>query len=131
MADRVWSARWRYLHVLVTVGSVVGVWASVGAGAALVAAMLAALELVWPGRRILATAALIALILVPLVWFAGSDLPLSPPAPRIQDNALAHHVGGLAVWLMFLAALLERDEGIPRPGTSRQDDRSQMKEDAS
>lgn len=81
-----------------TVGVVTGVIAGV---------LLALDRLVLPDRHVLATGAVVALVLVPVFWFLGSDLPLTPPAPRIQSNTLAHHVGGLAVWLLFLSVMME------------------------
>ncbi|MDO5501541.1 MAG: hypothetical protein Q4G67_00065 [Actinomycetia bacterium] len=45
--------------------------------------------------------------MTPLMWFAGSSLPLSPSVPRIQDNLPVHTVAGIAVWLLFVAALVD------------------------
>lgn len=85
-----------------------GVAVTVGVPVALVVlALLAMNRVVGPQRRLLSTAAVVVLAVVPIAWFAGSSLPLSPPAPRIQDNELAHQVGGLGVWLLFLAALFD------------------------
>lgn len=90
------------------VGSVVVsllVWVTVGVWAASAAVVL----LVWdqlsaPGREVLANAALGLVILIPVVWLLGSTLPLSPPSPRLQDNVAAHQLGGLAIWMLCVAA---------------------------
>src|SRR5690606_30155045 len=109
----------------------VGVWASAGILTSILAITAGVLEDVWPRRRILATAALVTLLLLPVVSFAVPTLPLSPPAVRIQENPLAHHVGGLAVWLMFLAALLDRGAASPGSTMSARDDHEATKEDVS
>ncbi|GGB67657.1 hypothetical protein N798_14510 [Knoellia flava TL1] len=84
------------------------VWATVGWVAAVAAVLLLVADrLVWPGRRILATAAAALVVAVPVVWFLGSSLPLFPPSVRLNDNLLAHQLGGLAVWTLFLAACVE------------------------
>lgn len=57
-----------------------------------------------PSRKVLATASVVLLFALPLVWLFGSSLPLSPPSPRLQDNVAAHQLGGLAIWLLFVAA---------------------------
>ena len=104
------SQGWRWL---ILAGSVVGVAVTVGYVVAALAAVLGAISLRWRQPRLLSLAAFAAMVLVPLTWFAGSGLPLSPPAPRIQDNTLAHHVGGLAVWLMFVAVVLDENRWGP------------------
>lgn len=109
-----------WLLGVLTIG---GVWVTVGPlAAAVVAGLLVIHRLLLPGRRVLATAALIGFVLIPVVWFVGSGLPLSPPAPRIQDNVLAHQVGGLAVWFLFIAVMDEtrasrqqRPDDVARP----------------
>ena len=84
------------------------VWATVGVVASIVVlALLIAERRLLPGRRVLATAAVALLAAVPAAWFLGSSLPLFPPATRLNDNLLAHHLGGLAVWTLFLAAVVE------------------------
>ncbi|GAA4121509.1 hypothetical protein GCM10022415_24370 [Knoellia locipacati] len=90
------------------------VWATVGWVAAVVALLLLVGErVVRPGGRVLATAAVVLLVAVPVAWFLGSSLPLYPPATRLNDNLVAHHIGGLAIWVHFLAACVE-----VRPGES-------------
>ncbi|MDN5715805.1 MAG: hypothetical protein L0G89_01080 [Janibacter sp.] len=88
------------------VGAVMAVGAifvTVGGVAAFVAMIVLALDrAVLPARRVLGTFAVVAFALVPLLWFAGSTLPLDPPIPRIQANAAAHQAGGVAVWMLFL-----------------------------
>lgn len=84
------------------------VWVTVGWIPALVAlVLLGGDRVLWPGRRVLATAAVVLVAAVPLAWFLGSSLPLYPPSTRLNDNLLAHQVGGLAIWVMFLAAVVE------------------------
>jgi len=84
------------------------VWATVGwVAAATAVLLLVADRLLWPGRRVLSTAALVLLAAVPVAWFLGSSLPLFPPSTRLNDNLVAHHLGGLAVWTLFLAACVE------------------------
>ena len=92
------------------------VWATVGwVAAATAVLLLVADRLVWPGRRVLATAAAVLVVAVPVVWFLGSSLPLFPPSTRLNDNLLAHQLGGLAVWTFFLAACVEV---VPRESDS-------------
>lgn len=82
------------------------VWVTVGAWAALGAAVLLVGNLlVSPSRRILATSAVMMFVALPLVWLLGSTLPLSPPSPRLQDNVAAHQLGGLALWMLFVASV--------------------------
>ena len=84
------------------------VWVTGGWVAALVALLLLIGERVLrPGGRVLATAAVVLLVAVPVAWFLGSSLPLFPPSSRLNDNLFAHHLGGLAVWTLFLAACVE------------------------
>lgn len=97
--------RWEPLLWIVAVGAV---WFTVGWIPALVTlALLAAERVVRPGSHVLATAAVVLLVCLPVVWFLGSALPLYPPAPRLNDNLLAHQLGGLALWTLFLAACVE------------------------
>lgn len=92
------------------------VWSTVGWVAAVAAVLLLVADrLLWPGRRILATAAVGVLVAVPVAWFLGSSLPLFPPSTRLNDNLVAHHLGGLAVWTLFLAACVEV---VPRESDS-------------
>lgn len=94
--------------VILAVGTTVALWLTVGLVTGIIAGILVVLDrLVLPGRHVLATSAVVALALIPILWFVGSELPLSPPALRIQDNAVAHHIGGLAVWLLFLSAVTD------------------------
>lgn len=98
----------RPLEALLWVLAAAGVWATVGwvaAGLALV--LLVADRLLLPGRKVLPTAAVVLLAAVPVAWFLGSSLPFIPPATRLNDNLVAHHLGGLAVWTLFLAAAVE------------------------
>jgi hypothetical protein len=75
---------------------------------ALVALALLLIErLVRPKSHVLSTVAVLLLVAVPIAWFLGSSLPLFPPASRLNDNVVAHHLGGLAVWVLFLAACVE------------------------
>lgn len=94
------------LLVLVTVG----VWAAVGAAMLLVWDRLLA-----PGRKILATATVGLLVALPFVWLVGSGLPLSPPSPRLQDNVAAHQLGGLAIWMLCVAAWLDTSPLLKGP----------------
>ena len=88
--------------------AVAGAWVTVGGVVALLVLLLLVGErVVRPGGRVLATASVVLLVLVPLAWFLGSALPLDPPAARLNDNLVAHHLGGLAVWVLFLAACVE------------------------
>lgn len=94
--------------VLVAVVTAPAVWWTVGPIAA--GLVLAVLVLDWavlPGRRILGSAAVMAMVLLPIAWSAGSGLPLYPAVPRAQENLLAHHVGGVAIWLVFLSVLVD------------------------
>lgn len=84
------------------------VWATVDwAPALVVLGLLVGDRLLRPDEHVLATAAVVLIVAVPVVWFLGSTLPLSPPSARLNDNVLAHQVGGLAVWTLFLAACAE------------------------
>lgn len=109
----------RWWHWVILLGTTAGVAVTVGYVAAGLCAVLGAVSLLRRTPRLLAVAALAATVLVPIMWFAGSDLPLSTPAPRIQDNALAHQVGGLAVWLMFLAVVLDENRSTRYAGARR------------
>lgn len=101
---RAWAAWEPVLWLL----AAAAVWATVGWMAALMALLLLVLDrAVWPDRRVLPTAAVVLLVAVPFAWFLGSSLPLFPPSPRLNDNLLAHHVGGLAIWVLFLAAVVD------------------------
>jgi len=98
-ARRAWAvALLSALVVGLTVGMVPGVIAG---------ALVLVDQILLPGRSLLATSAVVALGLVPILWFVGSELPLSPPAVRVQDNVAAHHAAGLAIWLMFLTVAFE------------------------
>lgn len=93
---------------LIVGAAALAVWLTVGLVASVAAGVLVALQRLGPQeRRIVATAAVIAMMLLPVAWFAGSVLPLFPPATRIQENSLAHQLGGLAMWLLFLAVVLD------------------------
>lgn len=95
-------------EVLLWLAAALGVWATVGWVPAFVAlALLVADRVLRPDDHVLATAALALLAAVPVLWFVGSSLPLWPPSTRLDDNVLAHQVGGLAVWTLFLAACVE------------------------
>lgn len=83
------------------------VWATVGLSPALAVVALLVARAAAPGRRVMSTAAVALMALVPLAWFAGSTLPLWPPVTRLSDNVVSHQLGGLAVWVVFLAACLE------------------------
>ena len=84
------------------------VWVTVGWLPALVTLVLIVGEqLIMPNRHVLSTAAVAFLVLVPIAWFLGSSLPLSPPSLRLNDNLVAHQLGGLAIWTLFLAACVE------------------------
>lgn len=114
---------WRHL-VLVGATLVVSlsVLATVGGLAACVVGSLLILDLVSRrSQHLLANAALVALLLLPAIWFIGATGPLYPPAPRIQANTLAHQIGGAAVWLMALAVVVEtvRTEGWLLHGRTR------------
>lgn len=95
-----------------SVGSVLGgvvvtllVWLTVGKWAAVAAAVLLLWDVVAaPSRKVLATASVALLVALPLVWLLGSSLPLSTPSLRLQDNVAAHQLGGLAIWMLFVAA---------------------------
>lgn len=98
---------WRW-EPLVWIAAGGAVWFTVGWIPALLAlALLVADRVVRPGSHVLATAGVVLLVCLPLVWFLGSSLPLYPPAPRLNDNLLAHQLGGLALWTLFLAACVE------------------------
>lgn len=85
-----------------------GVWFTVGWLPALVVVALLVIErVVRPGTHVLANSGVALLVLVPIAWFLGSSLPLFPPATRLNDNLLAHQLGGLAIWILFLAACVE------------------------
>lgn len=84
------------------------VWASVGWLPGIVVLLLIVGErLVKPDGHVLATAAVALLVSVPALWFLGSSLPLFPPSARLNDNLVAHQVGGLAIWTLFLASCVE------------------------
>lgn len=102
----------RLLVLVVLLGVIAAaVWFTVGPLSAVAAPLIVAVDRrISAERRLLATSAVVALTLVPVLWFVGTGLPLTPPAARIQDNVLAHEVGGLAVWLLFLAVLLDRGD---------------------
>lgn len=84
--------------VLLTVGT----WAAGGA-----AVLLGADMVIHPRRSLLGNAAVLLFAAIPLVWLLGSTLPLAAPVPRIQDNGLAHQLGGLAAWTLVFAAVAE------------------------
>lgn len=103
---------------IVTAAALVAI--TVGWPAAAVAALAVAVDRRWPQRRVLAWSAVAALAVLPAAWWWGSSLPLSPPAARLQDNALAHELAGLGVWLLVgaVASDLTRDRHRrPRPAT--------------
>ncbi|KGN32687.1 hypothetical protein N802_17155 [Knoellia sinensis KCTC 19936] len=84
------------------------VWGTVGwLPAIVVLVLLVAERVIRPGSHVLSTAAVVLLAAIPVAWFLGSSLPLYPPAPRLNDNTLAHQLGGLAIWTLFLAACVE------------------------
>lgn len=84
------------------------VWATVGSWAALGALLLLVANWVaGPDRQVVATATVALFVALPCAWLAGSGLPLSPPAPRLQDNTTAHQLGGLAVWMLCVAVWLD------------------------
>lgn len=98
----------RLWEPLVWVVATAAVWFTVGWLPAVVALLLIVGErLVRPHDHILATAAVVFLVLVPIAWFLGSSLPLFPPSLRLNDNLIAHQLGGLAIWTLFLAACVE------------------------
>jgi hypothetical protein len=63
----------------------------------------------------LLTVALLVVVAVPLLWFAGASGDFNASAARIQQNVLAHQVGGLAVWLLAVAVF--RDVAATRKVT--------------
>lgn len=94
--------------VVTAVVSFVLVWWTVGPVAA--GGVLAVLVLDWvvlPGRRVLAFASVTAMLLVPVAWSGGSLMPLWPAVARAKDNLIAHQVGGLALWLLFLTVVVD------------------------
>lgn len=94
------------IAVVGTLASIPAAWWTVGPLASGIIIVLFVLRwFVVPKRQIFQPAAVIAMAGVPVGWFAGSTLPLLPAAVRIGDNPTAHVIGGLAVWLLFLAAL--------------------------
>lgn len=94
--------------VLLAVIAAPSVWWTVGPLAAgLVLVVLVLDWVVLPGRGILGSAAVVAMVLLPIAWSAGSGLPLYPAVPRAQANLLAHHLGGVAIWLVFLSVLVD------------------------
>lgn len=98
---------WRYWLWLGAAGTAISL--TVGTVPAVLAmGILLADRYVFPDKRLVASAAFGALVVLPFVWFLGSSLPLMPPAPRIQDNTWAHQVGGLAVWLLFIVPWVDR-----------------------
>lgn len=99
--------------LLWTLAASVAVAVTVGPVAAVLVAVLLLADRARTGRHILANAAVVALLAVPVAWFAGSSLPLVPPAARLQDNVWAHQVAGLAVWLLFIAAWADRRPSPP------------------
>lgn len=108
------TARWR--PPVLTLLAAVAVLTTVGAPAAVAVTLLFLLDQYWGGHRhVLADAAILGLLLLPAVWFLGSSEPLFPPAPRIEDNAAAHQIGGAVVWLLALAVMtdhLRREERV-------------------
>ncbi|WP_353953642.1 hypothetical protein V6K52_09605 [Knoellia sp. S7-12] len=88
--------------ITVLVWATVGGWAALGAGALLVYDRVFA-----PDRRFLATATVILLMAIPVVWLLGSSIPLDSPSTRLQDNTAAHQLGGLAIWMLCVAAWLD------------------------
>lgn len=101
-------SRRRALEVLAWLVAALAVWATVGSVPAIVALLLIVGErVVRPDGHVLATAAVVLLALVPVAWFLGSSLPLFPPSLRLNDNLVAHQLGGLAIWTLFLAACVE------------------------
>ncbi|MEO7268146.1 MAG: hypothetical protein ABIW49_02940 [Knoellia sp.] len=84
------------------------VWATVGSWAALGALLLLVANWVaGPDRKVAATATVALFVALPFAWLAGSGLPFSPPAPRLQDNTSAHQLGGLAIWMLCVAVWLD------------------------
>jgi hypothetical protein len=94
-----------WVAVLVTVGWVPSL---------LMVGILLTQRFVLPDRPVVASAAVVCLVALPILWFVGSSLPFTPAAPRIRDNTWAHQVGGLAVWLLFIAAWKDRHATPPR-----------------
>lgn len=98
----------RVWEPLVWIVASVAVWVTVGWLPAIVTLLLIVGErLLRPDDHVLASAAVVFLVLVPIAWFLGSSLPLFPPSLRLSDNLVAHQVGGLAIWTLFLAACVE------------------------
>ncbi|EAP99252.1 hypothetical protein JNB_03750 [Janibacter sp. HTCC2649] len=84
------------------------VWLTVGIWAALGAVLL----LVWdrwisPGRKVLANATVVLFVAIPVVWLLGTGVALNLPSQRLQDNVAAHQLGGLAMWMLCVAVLLD------------------------
>ena len=105
---------WRYWLWLGAAGA--AIYFTVGTVPAVLAmGILLADRYVFPDRRLVASAAVGVLVVLPFVWFLGSSLPLMPPAPRIRDNAWAHQLGGLAVWLLFISPWVDRAQGFTDP----------------
>lgn len=98
----------RLVEPLIWVLASAAVWFTVGWLPAIVTLLLLIGErMLRPDDHVLATAAVVLLVLVPITWFLGSSLPLFPPSLRLNDNLVAHQVGGLAIWTLFLAACVE------------------------
>lgn len=83
-------------------------WFTVGpVPGAVLFVLVAAHRVLSPDRRVLSSAGAVLAALVPVTWFVGSSLPMWPPVTRLNDNILTHQVAGLAMWTIFLAALVE------------------------
>jgi hypothetical protein len=121
-SDVMHTLPWRFWVGVAALG--VAVLLTVGWAPALLAVGILLLDrFVLPGRHLVATCAVVALGCLPILWFAGSSLPLMPPSARIQDNTWTHQMGGLAVWLVFVAAWIDRaGSGEPDGTTATEDD---------
>lgn len=94
------------------------VYATVSWQAALVTTtVLMADRIVARRHHLMATAAVAALALIPVAWFTGSSLPLSPPVSRVADNLFVHHLAGVAIWLLFLTVWVEQRSTGPSAGS--------------
>ena len=104
------SARGHIVAVLcaAVVAGLVGGWI-VGAASLVVGAALGGRQ---RGPGVLDVAVLTA-VLVPVAWVAGSEVPMSNAALRVQDNVLAHDVALLAVALLGLGVWLATETRRP------------------
>lgn len=126
-SDRAQPRPWGYWLGVLSAGA--AVWVTVGwVPSLLMVGILLSQRFVLPDRPVVASAAVVGLIALPIVWLVGSSLPLTPAVPRIRDNTWAHQVGGLAVWLLFLAAWRDRHASPPR--ADHGDERAAPRNDA-